>query len=148
MHVDGVDHETLVEAVGDELERSIPTQQRVVGRARRLPPRQHRARRERADVRAILDWEICTLGDPMADLGLLLCLLGRARATRPTSLLGVGADDAPRDSPPATRCSRPTPALGVSTSVDVAYYQAFGYWKLACIMQGVFARYRAGADGG
>ena len=24
---------------------------------------------------------------------------------------------------------------------DVAYYQAFGYWKLACILQGVFARY-------
>jgi aminoglycoside phosphotransferase (APT) family kinase protein len=31
---------------------------------------------------------------------------------------------------------------------DVAYYQAFGYWKLACIMQGVFARYRAGATAG
>jgi aminoglycoside phosphotransferase (APT) family kinase protein len=30
----------------------------------------------------------------------------------------------------------------------VAYYQAFGYWKLACIMQGVFARYSAGAAGG
>jgi aminoglycoside phosphotransferase (APT) family kinase protein len=30
----------------------------------------------------------------------------------------------------------------------VAYYQAFGYWKLACIMQGVFARYRAGATAG
>jgi aminoglycoside phosphotransferase (APT) family kinase protein len=31
---------------------------------------------------------------------------------------------------------------------DVAYYQAFGYWKLACIMQGVFARYSAGATAG
>jgi aminoglycoside phosphotransferase (APT) family kinase protein len=31
---------------------------------------------------------------------------------------------------------------------NVAYYQAFGYWKLACIMQGVFARYRAGATAG
>jgi aminoglycoside phosphotransferase (APT) family kinase protein len=30
----------------------------------------------------------------------------------------------------------------------VAYYQAFGYWKLACIMQGVFARYSGGAAGG
>jgi aminoglycoside phosphotransferase (APT) family kinase protein len=37
------------------------------------------------------------------------------------------------------------------TTLDVshvAYYQAFGYWKLACIMQGVFARYRAGATAG
>ena len=30
----------------------------------------------------------------------------------------------------------------------VAYYQAFGYWKLACILQGVFARYMAGATAG
>ena len=25
---------------------------------------------------------------------------------------------------------------------------AFGYWKLACILQGVYARYVAGAGGG
>jgi aminoglycoside phosphotransferase (APT) family kinase protein len=31
---------------------------------------------------------------------------------------------------------------------DVSYYQAFGYWKLACILQGVFARYSAGAAAG
>lgn len=30
----------------------------------------------------------------------------------------------------------------------INYYQAFGLWKLACIMQGVFARYSAGAAGG
>ena len=31
---------------------------------------------------------------------------------------------------------------------DIAYYRAFGYWKLACILQGVFARYQAGATAG
>jgi aminoglycoside phosphotransferase (APT) family kinase protein len=31
---------------------------------------------------------------------------------------------------------------------EVAYYQAFGYWKLACILQGVFARYSARATAG
>jgi aminoglycoside phosphotransferase (APT) family kinase protein len=42
-------------------------------------------------------------------------------------------------------------AYASHTSLDVshvAYYQAFGYWKLACIMQGVFARYSAGATAG
>jgi aminoglycoside phosphotransferase (APT) family kinase protein len=29
----------------------------------------------------------------------------------------------------------------------VDYYVAFGYWKLACILEGVFARYRGGAMG-
>ncbi len=27
------------------------------------------------------------------------------------------------------------------------FYVAFGYWKLACILQGVYARYVGGADG-
>ena len=42
-------------------------------------------------------------------------------------------------------------AYSAATSLDlsdVAFYQAFGYWKLACILQGVFARYRAGATAG
>jgi aminoglycoside phosphotransferase (APT) family kinase protein len=30
---------------------------------------------------------------------------------------------------------------------DVDYYVAFGYWKLACILEGVYARYRGGVMG-
>ena len=30
----------------------------------------------------------------------------------------------------------------------IGYYIAFGYWKLACILQGVYARYVAGAGAG
>ena len=28
------------------------------------------------------------------------------------------------------------------------FYVAFGYWKLACILEGVYTRYAAGAGGG
>ncbi len=145
MRVDGVDHGGIIEAVGDQLAASIPTQQRVavVHGDYRLDNTvlDHHGR-----VRAILDWEICTLGDPLADLGVLLCywaepddetvaLLGAA----PTTADGfVGRDQVLQS---YVRHSD----LDVS---DVAYYQAFGYWKLACILQGVFARYRAGAVGG
>ena len=31
---------------------------------------------------------------------------------------------------------------------EIGYYCAFGYWKLACILQGVYARYVAGAGAG
>ena len=31
---------------------------------------------------------------------------------------------------------------------DIGFYMAFGYWKLACILQGVYARYVAGAGAG
>ena len=77
MKVDGVDHETVVDEVGDELARSIPEQQKVavVHGDYRLD---NTVLDEKGGVRAILDWEICTLGDPMADVGVLLVLLGRA----------------------------------------------------------------------
>jgi aminoglycoside phosphotransferase (APT) family kinase protein len=145
MHVEGVDHGGLVEAVGDQLAASIPTQQRVsvVHGDYRLD---NTVLDENGAVRAILDWEICTLGDPMADLGLLLvywaepademaALLGAA----PTTAKGFASRD------DVLKAYAAHSALDVS---DVAYYQAFGYWKLACILQGVFARYSAGATAG
>jgi aminoglycoside phosphotransferase (APT) family kinase protein len=145
MHVEGVDHGGLVEAVGDQLAASIPPQQRVsvVHGDYRLD---NTVLDQNGAVRAILDWEICTLGDPMADLGLLLvywaepgdetaALLGAA----PTTAKGFAS----RDDVLKAYASRSS--LDVS---DVAYYQAFGYWKLACILQGVFARYSAGATAG
>ena len=40
-------------------------------RPRRLPPRQRPRRRRTSAIRAVLDWEMATLGDPLCDLGLL-----------------------------------------------------------------------------
>jgi aminoglycoside phosphotransferase (APT) family kinase protein len=97
-------------------------------------------------VAAVLDWELCTLGDPLADLGLLLVYWTEPDDT--TSVL-VGR-------------SAPTTAAGFPSRSDVVaryaatsnrdlssleYYVAFGYWKLACILEGVYARYAAGAMG-
>ena len=145
MKVEGVDHETVIEEVGDELARSIPVQQRVtvVHGDYRLD---NTVLDHEGKVRAILDWEICTLGDPMADLGILLCYWSEPGDTT-TALLGAAPTTAPGF---ATR-DQVLNAYARHTSLDVshvAYYQAFGYWKLACILQGVFARYRAGATAG
>jgi len=145
MHVVGVDHGGLIEAVGDQLSAQIPVQQRVsvVHGDYRLD---NTVLDEKGRVRAILDWEICTLGDPIADLGLLMVYW--AEPTDPTvSLLGVAPTTAKgfatREQVLKSYATHSSLDLG-----DVAYYQAFGYWKLACIMQGVFARYSAGAAGG
>ncbi|MGD0853918.1 MAG: phosphotransferase family protein [Acidimicrobiales bacterium] len=145
MHVEGVDHGGLIEAVGDELKAQIPEQQRVsvVHGDYRLD---NTVLDEKGRVRAILDWEICTLGDPIADLGLLMVYW--AESEDPTaSLLGV----APTTAKGFASRDQVLQAYASHSSLDlshVAYYQAFGYWKLACIMQGVFARYSAGAAGG
>jgi aminoglycoside phosphotransferase (APT) family kinase protein len=145
MKVEGVDHETVVEEVGDQLARSIPVQQRVtvVHGDYRLD---NTVLDAQGKVRAILDWEICTLGDPMADLGVLLCYWSE-RGDTTAALLGAAPTTAAGF---ATR-DQVLNAYARHTSLDVshvAYYQAFGYWKLACILQGVFARYRAGATAG
>lgn len=96
-------------------------------------------------VIAVLDWEICTLGDPLADVGLLMvywaddddeysalpsaATLLDGYPTRP-ELLDHYAEISGRD----------------ASLID--YYVAFGYWKLACILEGVYARYIGGAMGG
>ena len=73
MQVEGVesDRDGLVTRVSDELARRIPAQQRtsVVHGDYRMD---NVVLRDDGSVRAILDWEICTLGDPLADLGVLM----------------------------------------------------------------------------
>lgn len=144
MQVEGVDHGGLVEWVGDALAKRIPKQQRtsVVHGDYRLD---NVVLDDEGAVKAILDWEICTLGDPLADLGLLMVYW--AEPSDGTALLGLSGTTAPGFS---TR----TEVLGRYDAVSdldisgVGYYMAFGYWKLACILQGVYARYVAGAGAG
>lgn len=145
MHVDGVDHEGLIEDVGDQLAATIPKQQRVT-----VVHGDYRVDNTVLDdsgrVKAILDWEICTLGDPLADLGVLLDYWSEP-ADHMATLLG----SAPTTAPGFATRNQVLEAYASRSSLDVSqinYYQSFGYWKLACIMQGVFARYSAGATAG
>jgi aminoglycoside phosphotransferase (APT) family kinase protein len=99
---------------------------------------------DRAHVRAILDWELCTLGDPMADLGLLMVYWNDRDEA---AALGTSATTAVGMAQRADILERYATASGRDVSA-LPFYTAFGYWKLACIMQGVYARYLGGAGGG
>ena len=95
-------------------------------------------------IAAVLDWELCTLGDPLADLGLLLVYWtdpGDERSALPDS-----ATAQPGFPSKAELVERYAAASGRDVSA-VDFYVAFGYWKLACILEGVYARYRGGAMG-
>ncbi len=95
-------------------------------------------------VVAVLDWEICTLGDPMADVGLLWVYWSDPDEdavmpqASPTALDGF-----PRKRDLVERYA----AASGRDLTDLPFFVAFGYWKLTCIIAGVYARYAGGAMG-
>jgi aminoglycoside phosphotransferase (APT) family kinase protein len=92
-------------------------------------------------IAALLDWEIATLGDPMADLGLLVAYWAGDGDEH------VGATSLPGFPDRATVVQRYAARSGRDVS-QFGWYLAFSYWKLACVAEGVYARYRRGGGGG
>ncbi|MBL8776081.1 MAG: phosphotransferase family protein [Acidimicrobiales bacterium] len=98
-------------------------------------------------VAAVVDWELSTLGDPLADLGFLL-----ATWARPGSDVGALTDAATAPSmadgfPDADEVAR---AYALRSGRDLSrldWYVAFNHWRFACIVQGVVTRARDGALG-
>jgi aminoglycoside phosphotransferase (APT) family kinase protein len=98
----------------------------------------------RGEVAAVVDWELCTLGDPLADVGLLMVYW--PQAGEETIALGQPANLAPgfpsRDELRARYAERSGRDLS-----QLDFFVALGYWKLAIILEGVYARYAAGQYG-
>ncbi|ONH28088.1 hypothetical protein BL253_20785 [Pseudofrankia asymbiotica] len=96
-------------------------------------------------VAAVVDWEQSTVGDPLLDLGQL------------TGLWYEQGEDAGGRDPRALFCQLPgnltrrelveryARASGLPVD-DIAFYQALALFKLACILEGGWARFRAGAS--
>ena len=95
-------------------------------------------------VIAVLDWELCTLGDPLADLGLLMVYW--TEAGDPIAAL-AGSATTLEGFPTRAELVAAYQEAGGRPVGDLDYYVAFGYWKLACILEGVYTRYKAGAMG-
>jgi aminoglycoside phosphotransferase (APT) family kinase protein len=103
----------------------------------------------RPRITAVVDWEMATLGDPLADLGLTLVYWtepGEESWLHP----GVDAEAAPGLSTDATATpgfmtrAEFTAGYASRTGRDVSrieYYVAFGCFKLAVVLEGINARY-------
>ena len=96
-------------------------------------------------IEAVLDWELCTLGDPLADVGYLLNAWlqpgevdTRPGDQAPTTVGGFGTREA--------LIERYAAATGRDLS-GIDYYRAFSHWRLAAIGEGVYKRYLVGAMG-
>jgi len=142
--VEGVETTTVITDIHDRLAADIPPQvgTAIVHGDYRLD---NTVLGPDGAVRAVLDWEICTLGDPLADLGLLMVYW--TEAGDEAALLGVTPTTVPGFPRRDEICERYRAASGRDLG-RLGFYVAFGYWKLACILQGVYARYVGGATAG
>lgn len=93
-------------------------------------------------IAALLDWELCTLGDRLADVGYLLNNWAEedddAKEPGPTAIGGFASR--------AELIEWYEERTGRSLA-NINYYRAFSHWRLAAIAQGVYKRYLVGAMG-
>jgi aminoglycoside phosphotransferase (APT) family kinase protein len=94
-------------------------------------------------IAAVLDWELCTLGDPLADVGWLLVYWSdpgepSRSAADPTGPIGFLTRREMLD------------RYGAMSGRDlsgIGFFEALGLWRISVISQGVYARYRNGQMG-
>ncbi|HEY2702174.1 MAG TPA: phosphotransferase family protein [Candidatus Dormibacteraeota bacterium] len=100
-------------------------------------------------VAAILDWEMSTVGDPLADLGLLLVYWADPRESdEDRALLSLSAITA---EPGFHRPAEVVEAYAAATGADLGaleWYVALGHYKLAIVAEGIYARFLMGATVG
>ncbi len=91
---------------------------------------------------AVIDWELSTLGHPLADLA-YTCMLYDVQLPRVGGLLGVDFEATgilDEDAFVAEYLER----TGREASLDWPFFKAFGLFRLAAIAQGVYQRSRQG----
>ncbi|MFD3918204.1 phosphotransferase family protein [Streptomyces sp. NPDC058595] len=91
-------------------------------------------------IKAVLDWEMSTLGDPLTDLGLLVMYSAPLEITGSPISTTAGAAGHPA---PAELVERYAAGSGRDTSA-IAWYTAFAWFKLAVILEGIHYRYTLG----
>ncbi|MCL3837649.1 phosphotransferase family protein [Aeromicrobium duanguangcaii] len=91
---------------------------------------------QHGDVNAVLDWELSTLGDPLADLGGLLAYWPQADDEILTGFAGPTREGFPTR---AELIDRYAASTGRDVSA-VGFWYVLGLWKIAIIAEGVLRR--------
>jgi aminoglycoside phosphotransferase (APT) family kinase protein len=92
-------------------------------------------------IAAVLDWEMSTLGDPLADLGLTLVYWTDPGEQDP---LAIARDSGLTATPGFWTRARLAERYASATGRDLSnlgYYMAFGCFKLAVVLEGIHARF-------
>jgi aminoglycoside phosphotransferase (APT) family kinase protein len=92
-------------------------------------------------IAAVVDWEISTLGDPLADLAYALNPWPEPGDSVP---IGPGAATTPPGFPPRSELAERYAKRTGRSLAKLDYYVGFNRWKSAAIVHGVYARYMEG----
>ena len=93
-----------------------------------------------ARVAAVVDWEMSTLGDPLVDLGLTLSYWADGAEGVPEVTAGASITTLPGFWSRDQFAARYAALTGRDVSA-IGYYIAFGYFKLAIVLEGIHARF-------
>lgn len=94
-------------------------------------------------VEAVFDWDMCTLGDPLCDLGTLLASWMEVGE----GLSGATAGTMPSNVPGFLTRREAVARYGARRGVDVStvpYYYVFGLFKIGVVLQQIYYRYHVG----
>lgn len=94
-------------------------------------------------IRAVLDWEMCTIGDPLMDLGTSLAYWVQADDPEPFRREAFGPTAVPGSMTRQELAERYAEVTGVDIG-DLTFYVVFGLYKLGVIVQQIYWRYTQG----
>jgi aminoglycoside phosphotransferase (APT) family kinase protein len=100
---------------------------------------------EDLSLAAVLDWELCTTGDPIADFA------WSAQYWADPGDEFTWLTDPPTLAPAFPRREETVAAYQAATGFELSdypFYEAFSWWKQGCIVEGVYARRLRGSQGG
>jgi aminoglycoside phosphotransferase (APT) family kinase protein len=102
-----------------------------------------------AHIAAVLDWEMATLGDPLADVGLqFMYWPDRGAGAAPTSAVTSGAVLALPGFPTRSEAIARYATKSGRDITNLDFYAALAFFKLAVILEGIHARYLEGGTVG
>lgn len=94
-------------------------------------------------IRAVLDWEMCTVGDPMMDLGTTLGYWVEADDPPEMRAFAMGPTVLPGSLTRRQLAERYAERTGANLD-HLPFYYAFGLFKIAVIIQQIYGRFVAG----
>ncbi|MGH3622762.1 MAG: phosphotransferase family protein [Sciscionella sp.] len=99
-------------------------------------------------ISAVLDWEMATQGDPLTDLGLMYVYWrGTSSGDDPDDPITEGVTTMPGFPPWSELAARYAERTGFDIDA-LDWYVAFGYFKLAVVLEGIYCRFIQGATVG